>query len=54
MYPWIFLALNPILSSMNSNSWALSPNHTNIIEIAHAHRNAETSIGVPVLTAVEQ
>ncbi|KAF8219461.1 hypothetical protein L208DRAFT_1383005 [Tricholoma matsutake] len=42
-----------IKSSM-SESWDLTPNHSNLAETAHAARNAETSIGIPVLTAVLQ
>jgi hypothetical protein len=39
---------------MDSESWDLTPNHTNLVETAHAGRNAETSVGVGVLTAILQ
>jgi hypothetical protein len=39
---------------MDPDSWKLTPNHTNIVESAHAGRNAETSMGVALLTAILQ
>ncbi|TDL25080.1 hypothetical protein BD410DRAFT_801771 [Rickenella mellea] len=35
-----------------SLSWDLTPGHSNLVETAHAARNAETSIQVPILTAI--
>ncbi|KAF8225893.1 hypothetical protein L208DRAFT_1503629 [Tricholoma matsutake] len=53
-HEWYLPSLNRLLSSIDQESWDLTPNHSNLAETAHAARNAETSIGVPVLTAVLQ
>lgn len=37
---------------MDNEDWVLTPNDSNIVETAHAGRNAETGIGKPVLTAI--
>ncbi|KAJ7900745.1 hypothetical protein B0H14DRAFT_2556198 [Mycena olivaceomarginata] len=41
-------------STLNLNGWDITPNHSNLVETAHAGRNAETSIGVGLLTAILQ
>jgi hypothetical protein len=53
-HPWLLPSLNRFLSRIDGESWDLTPNHTNIAESAHAARNAETSIGVAVVTAILQ
>ncbi|KAF8234132.1 hypothetical protein L208DRAFT_1377032 [Tricholoma matsutake] len=53
-HEWYLPSLNCLLSSIDQESWDLTPNHSNLAETAHAARNAETSIGIPVLTAVLQ
>ncbi|KAF8227073.1 hypothetical protein L208DRAFT_1379937 [Tricholoma matsutake] len=53
-HEWYLSSLNHLLSSINQESWDLTPNHSNLAETAHAARNAETSIGIPVLRAVLQ
>lgn len=51
-HPWFLPSINRFLSPMDNESWDLTPHHTNLVETAHAARNAETSVGVPVLTAI--
>ncbi|KAF7976474.1 hypothetical protein HWV62_6741 [Athelia sp. TMB] len=53
-HPWLLPSLNRFLSKMSPDKWDLSPNHTNTVESAHAGMNAETSIGVAILTAILQ
>lgn len=53
-HPWLLLSLNRFLSPMSNENWDLTPNHTNIVESAHAGMNAATSIGVNILTAILQ
>ncbi|KAJ7037277.1 hypothetical protein C8F04DRAFT_1093125, partial [Mycena alexandri] len=38
----------------HSGNWDTTPNHSNLVETAHAGRNAETSKGVALLTGIEQ
>ncbi|KAJ6459588.1 hypothetical protein C8R45DRAFT_1182440 [Mycena sanguinolenta] len=52
--PWVLPSVNKFLSKISSDDWDITPNHTNYAETAHAGRNAETSVGVPVLTAILQ
>ncbi|KAF7366386.1 hypothetical protein MSAN_00895300 [Mycena sanguinolenta] len=52
--PWVLPSVNKFLSKIASDDWDITPNHTNYVETAHAGRNAETSIGVPLLTAILQ
>ncbi|KIJ58716.1 hypothetical protein HYDPIDRAFT_171172 [Hydnomerulius pinastri MD-312] len=54
IHPWFLPSLNGFLSPMDPESWKLTPSHTNIAETAHAARNAETSMGVSLLTAILQ
>ena len=39
---------------MRRESWNLTPNDSNIVETAHAARNAETSINAPLLLAIQE
>ncbi|CAK5272630.1 unnamed protein product [Mycena citricolor] len=50
--PWIFPSLNPVLSGISHENYNTTPNHTNIVETAHAGRNAETQKGVGLLDAI--
>jgi hypothetical protein len=52
--PWILPSVNKFLSAITNESWDITPSHSNIVETAHAGRNAETSIGVGLLTAILQ
>ncbi|KAJ6479038.1 hypothetical protein C8R45DRAFT_933816 [Mycena sanguinolenta] len=52
--PWVLPSVNKFLSKISADDWDITPNHTNYAETAHAGRNAETSVGVPVLTAILQ
>ncbi len=42
MYSWYIPSINRFLSPMDSSSWDLIPDHTNIVESAHAGHNAST------------
>ncbi|KAF8137776.1 hypothetical protein K438DRAFT_1639101 [Mycena galopus ATCC 62051] len=52
--PWILPSINKFLSNIPNDNWVITPNHSNIVETAHAGRNAETAIGVGLLTAILQ
>lgn len=39
---------------MTNESWVLTPNHTNIVEMAHAAQNADTGIRRPLLAAINE
>ncbi|KAJ7791551.1 hypothetical protein B0H14DRAFT_3566646 [Mycena olivaceomarginata] len=52
--PWVLPSVNKFLSAITNESWDITPNHSNLVETAHAGRNAETSIGVGLLTAILQ
>ncbi|KAJ7874561.1 hypothetical protein B0H14DRAFT_2569238 [Mycena olivaceomarginata] len=52
--PWILPSVNKFLSTITNESWDVTPNHSNLVETAHAGCNAETSIGVGLLTAILQ
>ncbi|KAJ7135306.1 hypothetical protein C8R46DRAFT_1201556 [Mycena filopes] len=52
--PWVLPSVNKFLSKISPDDWDITPNHSNYVETAHAARNAETSIGVPLLTAILQ
>ncbi|KAJ7796304.1 hypothetical protein B0H14DRAFT_3158095 [Mycena olivaceomarginata] len=43
--PWILPSVNKLLSKISNNNWDITPNHSNLVETAHAGRNAETAIG---------
>jgi hypothetical protein len=51
--PWILPSTNKFPSKISADSWDITPNHSNYIETAHAGRNAETAIGVGLLTGIE-
>ncbi|KAJ7268270.1 hypothetical protein C8J57DRAFT_1227989 [Mycena rebaudengoi] len=53
-HPWVLPSINKFLSRISDGNWDLTPNHSNLVESAHAGRNAETSIGVNVLTAIQE
>ncbi|KAF7334136.1 hypothetical protein MVEN_02319500 [Mycena venus] len=50
--PWILPSVNKFLSKIPNDNWDITPNHSNIVETAHTGHNAETSIGVGLLTAI--
>ncbi|KAJ7162387.1 hypothetical protein C8R46DRAFT_1353332 [Mycena filopes] len=52
--PWILPSVNKYLSNISNDNWAITPNHSNLVETAHAGRNAETSTGVALLTGIMQ
>ncbi|KAJ7835672.1 hypothetical protein B0H14DRAFT_3871012 [Mycena olivaceomarginata] len=52
--PWILPSVNKFLSKISNNNWDITPNHSNLVETAHAGRNAETAIGVALLTGIMQ
>ncbi|KAJ7064494.1 hypothetical protein C8F01DRAFT_1080806 [Mycena amicta] len=49
---WYLPSLNKLLSKINPDDYDLTPNNTNIVETAHAGLNAETSIGLPLLSGI--
>ncbi|CAK5282667.1 unnamed protein product [Mycena citricolor] len=49
---WILPSLSPVLSNIASDDFKTTPNHTNIVETAHAARNAETQKHVGLLDAI--
>ncbi|KAJ7894026.1 hypothetical protein B0H13DRAFT_2276534 [Mycena leptocephala] len=51
---WVLPSVNKYLSKISHENWDITPNQSNIAETAHAGRNAETSIGVGLLTAILQ
>ncbi|KAJ7790629.1 hypothetical protein B0H14DRAFT_2625805 [Mycena olivaceomarginata] len=52
--PWILPSVNKFILAITNESWDITPSHSNIVETAHAGHNAETSIGVGLLTAILQ
>ncbi|KAJ7300540.1 hypothetical protein DFH08DRAFT_674096, partial [Mycena albidolilacea] len=52
--PWILPSVNKFLSNITDENWDITPNHSNLVETAHAGRNAETSTGVALLTGILQ
>ncbi|KAJ7829534.1 hypothetical protein B0H13DRAFT_1916490 [Mycena leptocephala] len=48
--PWILPSVNKFLSKISADNWDITPNH--YVETAHAGRNAETSVGVGLLTGI--
>jgi hypothetical protein len=50
--PWILPSVNKFLSKISADSWDIMPNHSNYVETAHAGHNAETAIGVGLLTGI--
>ncbi|KAJ7129118.1 hypothetical protein C8R46DRAFT_1202508 [Mycena filopes] len=52
--PWILPSVNKFLSRIPADNWDITPNHSNLVETAHAARNAETAINVPLLTGIMQ
>ncbi|KAJ6608982.1 hypothetical protein B0H10DRAFT_1814675, partial [Mycena sp. CBHHK59/15] len=52
--PWILPSINKFLSKISNNNWDITPNHSNLVKTAHAGRNAETAIGVALLTGIMQ
>ncbi|KAJ6527308.1 hypothetical protein DFH09DRAFT_1414272 [Mycena vulgaris] len=50
--PWALPSINKFLSKISAENWDITPNHSNYVETAHAGRNAETSVGVGILTAI--
>ncbi|KAJ7909899.1 hypothetical protein B0H13DRAFT_1877215 [Mycena leptocephala] len=49
---WVLPSVNKYLSKISDKNWDITPNQSKIVETAHAGRNAETSIGVGLLTAI--
>ncbi|KAJ7708666.1 hypothetical protein B0H17DRAFT_1263787 [Mycena rosella] len=52
--PWVLPSINKYLSKISDENWDITPNQSNIAETAHTGCNAETSIGVGLLTAILQ
>ncbi|KAJ7911671.1 hypothetical protein B0H13DRAFT_2660420 [Mycena leptocephala] len=52
--PWILPSVNKFLSKISAENWDITPTHSNYVETAHAGRNAETAIGVGLLTGILQ
>ncbi|KIJ25807.1 hypothetical protein M422DRAFT_273184 [Sphaerobolus stellatus SS14] len=52
VHPWFLPSLNPTLSKMPRTHWNVTPNHSNLMETAHAGRNIETGIGANPLSAI--
>ncbi|KAJ7438845.1 hypothetical protein FB451DRAFT_1192383 [Mycena latifolia] len=52
--PWILPSVNRLLLSISNDDWDITPLHSNYVETTDAGRNAETSIGVGLLTAILQ
>ncbi|KAJ6582523.1 hypothetical protein DFH09DRAFT_1439289 [Mycena vulgaris] len=52
--PWVLPSVNKFLSNIKPEDWDITPSHSNYVETAHAGRNAETSVGVGLLTAILQ
>ncbi|KAJ7652738.1 hypothetical protein DFH06DRAFT_1418342 [Mycena polygramma] len=52
--PWILPSINKFLSKISSEDWDITPHHSNLVESAHAARNAETSIHAPLLDCILQ
>jgi len=53
-HPWYLPSVNPFLSIMDEHSWKSTPTHSNVVETAHAARNAETGTGKAILTAINE
>jgi len=51
-HKWYLPSLNPHLSRMPRDHWALTPRNTNLRESAHAHTNLQTGIGLSLLAAI--
>ncbi|KAJ7218431.1 hypothetical protein GGX14DRAFT_329747, partial [Mycena pura] len=49
---WFLPSINKFLSNIAPDDWDITPNTTNIVETAHARRNAETSIHLPLLASI--
>ncbi|KAF8580252.1 hypothetical protein K439DRAFT_1619957 [Ramaria rubella] len=52
MHPWYLPSVNAFLFKIPKDSWKITPNHSNLVESAHAGWNADTQIGASALTAV--
>ncbi|KAF8586349.1 hypothetical protein K439DRAFT_1615188 [Ramaria rubella] len=52
-YRWYLPSLNPHLSHICRDHWALTPKNTNFGESAHAHTNLSTGIGLTLLAAID-
>ncbi|KAK6985119.1 hypothetical protein R3P38DRAFT_3450565 [Favolaschia claudopus] len=51
---WMYGGINKFKSKIAPEDHDLTPNHSNLIETAHAARNAETGIHLPLLEAILQ
>ncbi|KAJ7920299.1 hypothetical protein B0H13DRAFT_2319638 [Mycena leptocephala] len=52
--PLILPFVNKFLSKISADNWDIMPNHSNYVETVHAGHNAETAIGVGLLTGILQ
>ena len=50
--PWLLPSLNSFLSKMDTTSWNLTPNNSNLVEGGHSGTNDITSIGKEIGKAV--
>ncbi|KAK7024854.1 hypothetical protein R3P38DRAFT_3193769 [Favolaschia claudopus] len=51
---WMWGAINKFMSKIAPEDHDITPNHSNLVETAHAARNAETGIHLPLLEAILQ
>ncbi|KAF8223103.1 hypothetical protein L208DRAFT_1519701, partial [Tricholoma matsutake] len=54
MYPWLLPGFNKTLSRILCEFWDLTPNHTNLVEMAHAGTNRHTAINLRPLEAIQR
>ncbi|KAF8887868.1 hypothetical protein CPB84DRAFT_1749650 [Gymnopilus junonius] len=54
VHPWYLPSLNSFLSPMDKESWVMTPDDSNVGESGHAGRHSETSIGCPILLAIQE
>ncbi|KZT20323.1 hypothetical protein NEOLEDRAFT_1151422 [Neolentinus lepideus HHB14362 ss-1] len=52
-HPWYLPSVNQFLSPMPKENWLSTPDHTNLVETAHAAWNAETGINSSLLDAIK-
>ena len=52
IHPWYLPSVNPFLSKITSNNWKLTPDHSTLVEGAHAGKNVDIQINTNVVTTV--
>ena len=53
-YPWLLPGFNKVLSRIPNDFWDQTPNHTNLVETAHAATNRRTQINLLPLEAIQK